>query len=94
MEDLSKRVPMLNRLILNYIDDNTLVTFEKTSREIHQVLENDKRYWIRIIKKYNGNLTKFQGSWQNVISQTPVHIVKELAVAVQKFFTEQSKSCR
>ena len=90
MEDLSRRVPMVNRLILRNLNDRTLVSFNGASREINQVLDNEKFYWIRMMNKYNGNFKEFQGSWRKVISKTPVNTVKQLALAVDKFFKDRS----
>ena len=39
MEDLSKRFPIVNRLILKNLDDRTLINFKETSRGINQVFQ-------------------------------------------------------
>ena len=92
MEQLSRRVPLMNRTILKNVDDKTLVKFKEASEEINQFLVNDRFFWIRMMKKHNGSFKEFQESWRKVIFRTPVGDVKKLALAVHKFFKRNSKS--
>ena len=91
MEQLSRRVPLMNRTILKNVDDKTLVKIKEASEEINQFLVNDRFFWIRMMKKHNGNFKEFQESWKKVIFRTPVGDVKKLALAVHKFFKGNSK---
>ena len=86
MEDLTKRVPLLNQLILKNIDQKSRVNFKQASKVINQVLENDRFYWILMMNKYHGNFKDFNQSWKSVNYRTPVDNVKQLALASQKFF--------
>lgn len=86
MEDLSKRVPMINELILDNLDDKSLINFKEASREINQILDRERFYWIRTMNKHKGNFKEFKKSWKKVISKTPVGNVKQLALAVHHFF--------
>ena len=86
MEDLTKRVPLINQLILKNIDKKSRVNFKQTSRGVNQVLEKEKIYWILKMNKYHGNFREFKESWKIVNSKTPVNDVKQLALAVGKFF--------
>ena len=56
MEDLSRRVPLINQLILKNVDGKSKVNFKHTSRAIHQVLEKERMFWILMMKKYRGTL--------------------------------------
>ena len=57
-------------------------------------LNNEKFFWIRIIKKYQvptrllfrGRLKDFLEVWKPVIEKAPVEIVKQIAIAVSRFF--------
>ena len=86
MEDLFKRAPMVNRLILKNLDNRSIINLKESSKGINQVLEDERVYWIRIMTKYIGNFIEFQKSGRAVISKTPVAIMKELALAIDKFF--------
>ena len=86
MEDITKKVPLINQLILKNIDKKSRVNFKQTSRGVNQVLEKEKIYWILKMNKYHGNFREFKESWKIVNSKTPVNDVKQLALAVGKFF--------
>ena len=57
---------------------------------MNQVLDKDKFFWLRMMKKYNENFKEFQISWQRVISKTSADIVKKLTLAVYKFFKKRA----
>ena len=88
MEDLSKKVPLMNRWILKNVDDKTLVNVKEASQEINQVLVEDRFFWIRMMYKHDGSFKEFQEPWKRVISRTPVGNVKQLALAVHQFFKD------
>ena len=90
MEHLIKRFPLTNQLILNNIDDQTLINIVESSREIHQGLDNSRFFWIRMMSKYNRNFKEFQESWKKVVNKTPVDTIKELSLVVEKFFAARS----
>ena len=86
MENIIKRIPNLGVLILNNLDDQSLAKSKRTSREVAKFLDNERFYWIRILGKYKKNFEGFEESWKDVINKTPTNVIKQLAVAVQKFF--------
>ena len=90
MDILCKRFPLVVVRVLNNLDDQSLTRSKEASREIAECLDNEKFYWIRIIKKYNGNFEGHEKSWKEVLHKTPVDVVKQLAVAVQQFFESHS----
>ena len=86
MEDLKKRTPLFNQLILKNLDETSRLNFRQASKSIDQVLEKERVYWILKMNKYQENFKEFKESWKAVISKTPVADLKHLAVAAQKFF--------
>ena len=88
MEEVSNRFPSLVPMILENVNNESLVKFKETSREMSEFLINDRFYWIRILKKYDQNFEEFSKAWKMVIEKTPVTIVQKLALAAQKFFRD------
>ena len=86
MENICERFPVITQMILNNVDDRSLINFKETSRDNDEMLKSERFYWIRIVKKYNGNFQEFHESWLKVINKSPVEIVKELSLAVYQFF--------
>ena len=93
MEDLCKRFPHLGELIFANLDDQSFTKCKEASKEISQFFDQERFFWIRIIRNYRDSFMTFQESWKEVIAKTPVENVKQLAVAVQKFFTLYSVTC-
>ena len=86
MEGLCKKFPLLGKLVFENLDDESLVKFKESSREINNHLQNERYYWIRIIKKHGQYFEKFADSWKKIINKTPVETVKELALTVEGYF--------
>jgi hypothetical protein len=42
-------------MILNNVDARSLINFKETSRDNDEILKTERFYWIRMMKKYNGN---------------------------------------
>ena len=87
MEDLCNRFPSLITMILENVDNQSLVNFKGTSRDLRDFVESERFYWIRIIEKYKGNFEEFSKCWKMVIERTPREIVKRVALAVEHFFS-------
>ena len=94
MENVCRRFPHLANRIFDQVDDQSLNTCKEINREVLEHLNNEKFFWIRIIKKYQvptrllfrGRLKNFQEVWKPVIEKAPVQIVKQIAIAVSRFF--------
>ena len=86
MENLTKRVPFINQLILKNLDEKSRVNFKIYSRNIYQVLVRERIYWILKMNKYHRCFKEFKESWKMVIFKTSVNNIKQLALGVQKFF--------
>ena len=62
MEDLvicCRRFPFAGKLILNNLENQSLARSKETNRGINKFLENERFYWIRILKKYSKNFKGF-----------------------------------
>ena len=93
MENLCTRFPHLAGRIFDQVDDESLNNCKEISREVLEFLDNERFFWIRIIKKPRGvnmkiRLKDFPKSWKPVIEKTPVEKVKQIAIAVSRFFQE------
>lgn len=86
MEDLCKRFPHLSENILNQVNDQSLNNCKEISSELLQCLERGRFFWIRMIKKYQKDLKDFPKFWKPVVDKTPIEIVKQVAIAVSRFF--------
>ena len=86
METICKRFPHLAERIFDQIDDQSLNNCKEISEEVLEYLENERFFWIRIIKKYQGKLKDFPELWKLVIDKNPTEIVKEIGIAVSQFF--------
>ena len=85
MEIFYKRFPAVGKLILEHLDDQSLVRSKEAYREIANFLRNERFYWIRSLNDSKGNFEGFEESWNEVINKTPIDILKQLAVAIHKF---------
>ena len=85
-ENLMCRFPTLNEMIVNKLNNQDLAVLKQASQEISTVLNNSKAIWIRLIQSHVGNINKYPETWKLVVEKTPAPIVKDLAVAVRKFF--------
>ena len=86
METICKRFPHLAQRIFDQVDDQSLNNCKEISQEVLEYLENERFFWIRIIKKYKGKLKDFPKLWKPVIDKTPTEIVKKIGIAVSQFF--------
>ena len=86
MENLCKRFPHLAAQIFDQVDDQSLNNCKEINRGVLEHLDNERFFWIRIIKKYERKLKDFPRLWKPVIDKTPVETVKQIAIAVSRFF--------
>jgi hypothetical protein len=86
METICKRFPHLAERIFDQVDNQSLNNCKEISGEVLEYLENERFFWIRIIKKYQERLKDFPKLWKPVIDKTPTEIVKEIGIAVSQFF--------
>ena len=86
MEEFCERFPVLNKEILNQLDNQSLVNFKKSSGLISKVMDQERCFWIRVIGKNNEYLESFSELWKKMIHKTPVEVIKDLALAVSLYF--------
>ena len=86
MDVLCQRFPHVAKIILNNLDDQSLIQIMDANREVNDFLSNDRIYWIRVLANYNTNFILFRDSWRRNIYRVPVVKIKELAIAAQYFF--------
>ena len=87
MEEFLARFPGIGREIFNQLDNKNLSKCKEVSRYQCKFLEDDRLLWTRMIKKYKANHVEFKDAWKLVVVKVPVEIVKELAIATEKFYT-------
>ena len=86
MEDLCYRFPHVASMILNGLDDQSLIQSMEANRGVDGFLSNDRIYWTRILANYKTNLQMFKDSWRKSLHRVPVVKIKELVIAAQGFF--------
>ena len=86
MENTVKRFPLIGQKILKNLDNQSIFRAKKSSKEISRFLDNEKFYWIRIIKNYKENFEQQEQSWNTVFNKTPSSFIKKLAIETQIFF--------
>ena len=88
MEEVVIRFPVLGEKIFDQLDYQNLTKCKEVSRSLRKFLEENKVLWKRmIIEKYSANNVEFKDAWKLVTEKVPTQIVKELAQAVEKFYT-------
>ena len=90
MELVCKRFPHILEMVSNNLDDQSLITLKESSREVSKSMDEERFFWIRIIRRYKENFKKFKDSWREVLQKTPIANVRKIAKAVQKFFNSFS----
>ena len=85
MDELLSRFPDIAEDIFESLDDESLIRCKESSRSISSFMEENTKFWKRIITKYLENLT-FE-SWERMMDtkQTRPEMIKELGRAVQHY---------
>ena len=86
METICLRFPHLVKLVLNNLDNQSLIYCKEASREVSESLENERFFWIIILRRYRNNFNDFEESWKDVINKTSLEMVKQLAIAALRYF--------
>ena len=86
MKIIFKRFPVVGGMILKNLDSKSLVRSKEASREIAEILENKKFYFISTLRNYIGYFKEYKKSWNEVIHKAPIKILQQLTIAVQLFF--------
>ena len=86
MEEILLRFPKLGQDIFNLIDDQSLVASRKVNKVWNTFLDNNKLFWIRIIKSYQRNQVGFEKQWKSMLKKIPLETSRVMAIAIQKFY--------
>ena len=90
MDVIQKRFPTLAVNIFNNLDGQSLVNFKDTNKENYEFMDQERFYWIRILKKYNDYFETSKESWKKSTSKIQARFVKKLAMATLNFFKTAS----
>ena len=90
MDFIVKRFPTLAVNISKNLDDQSLVNFKDANRENYVFMDQERFYWIRILKRYSEHFETSKKSWNISISKTSAGFVKKLAMAVLTYFNEEA----
>ena len=85
LEELFLRFPLMARLILINLNDQTLVQFNKISKELYKNDTKERLVWIRIIKKYASSFQDVHEAWKEIVHKTPNGYLEKLAKSIQEF---------
>jgi ankyrin repeat protein len=73
-------------MVFNELDDQSLTQVKMSNREICQYLEEERFYWVRVLKSFKGRVVEFNESWKKVVNKAPVEIIQQFAIACHNFF--------
>ena len=86
MENICQRFPHLRKVVLNNLDNQSLITCKGAIRDVSEFLENERFFWIRILKRYQRHFNEFKESWKVLINKTSLEMVKHLALSTLQYF--------
>jgi hypothetical protein len=89
-----ERFPNLGLEMFNNLDNQNLTKCREVSRSHRKFLEDEKLLWTRRLTKYYVDHPEFKKEWKLVMKKVPIEIVKELALAVEQFYTQQPYETR
>ena len=85
------RFPDIADMIFNQLENCSIANCRKVNESWRSFIDDQKLPWIRKIQKFSGSLTGFHDQWIQIITRTPINVVKELAVNVEIFFKANPK---
>ena len=85
MNTLFARFPHISEAIFSIVDNKSLSNSRKVNREWQSNIDNLKNRWIRKIQWRTKKCDKFRSEWDIALKGTPVEILKNLGVAIDKF---------
>ena len=86
MENFCKKFPHLAKSVFDQVDEQSLNLCKEISGDVLEYLDSERFFWIRMIRKYQRRLKDFPKLWKLVIDKTPLEKVKQIAIAVSRFF--------
>ena len=94
LKSVLERFPNLRLEIFNNLDNQNLTKCKEVSRSHRRFLEDEKLLWTRRLTKYYVDHPEFKKEWKLVMKKVPIEIVKELALAVEQFYTQRPYETR
>ena len=96
MDELLSRFPVIAEEIFEKLNDESLVMCKESSRSLFSFMDEDTKFWKRIIRKYlhySQNTDDFKESWRMLMDtkQTRPEMIRELGQAVQQFLDRHSR---
>ena len=79
MKSCIRRFPAVAAIIINNLDDQSLVRSKEISKEMGEFIKKERFYWIRIIQKYNHN-------GRQIIKKAHINNLKEIAGKSEKSY--------
>ena len=86
MDVILQRFPVAVQDIFKQLDGKSLANCREVSKICRNFLDNDSLLWRRRIQKYDKNQTEFQEAWKLVTTKVPIEKLREIALAVEKFY--------
>ena len=83
IEDVFNRFPHINESIINELGNQSLINCKEASRELSKLFEQERFFWIRILRNYSKHYQTFHDFWKMATNRTSIEIVKHLAVATK-----------
>ena len=88
METFIIRFPTVTQSILQELDNQSLTRCREVCLNFHKFLNQDKVLWMKRIQNFSENYGNHQKSWNLVMKQIAVDILKKLALCVESFFKQ------
>ena len=94
LSNLAVSFPGLLEQVLAELDNESLVTARQSSRDSDSFMDHgSKVYWYRVLSQHSQrSFQEFEHAWEKVFHRAPIPRVKQIAVAVDRFF--QSSAVR
>ena len=88
MEDSVSRCPLIGQKIFNKLDNQDLTKVKILTKCLNHHLEKDKSFWKRVLQKCKWSHETFKDAWKLVTKKVRNEEMKELAIAVENFYSK------
>ena len=95
LEQLCLRFPLIEDKILKQLDYQSLIKFTTASKEMADIQQRSRFFWVRRIQYQLGSLYirhSDSSDSRKVIKKSPVEIVRELSKNIQQFYSFSTKN--
>ena len=86
MDEIMIRFPILFQAILKELDNKSLRKCRKVNKDWQEFIGNERFVLFRKIQKYHSSMEEFYEQWKKVTQNASKETIRELSVAVYKFF--------